>query len=328
MAYEIITSYNQLSKTIGTGYDYRPNGTRPGSIIVHTTNGNRGSTLAGEATFLINSPAVSAHFLIGKLGEILLLLPAAWRAWHAGAAIAGFLNSQSIGIECHHAVGEPWTDAQRRALTWLVQKLMADHNIPAHMVETHRAVALPAGRKIDPSDWPDTAFYAWRAGLKPTTAPADAQVIGVAPSITLDQFTASLTRNKAPLSIGEIARVYQVAAWLEIDPAFLIGLWAAEGGRPFGGSTLQQASRCPINVRAAGDEWRPTVEYNDSPWLAFESVQLGWLASLVHLKNIHGWAGRLSLSSIIPIHAPADDGNDPPAIIASILQDMTYVRAH
>lgn len=44
---------------IGFGYDNRPTGTRPSAIIIHTTNGNPGSTFAGEAKFLRDSGDVS-----------------------------------------------------------------------------------------------------------------------------------------------------------------------------------------------------------------------------------------------------------------------------
>jgi hypothetical protein len=39
------------------------------------------------------------------------------------------------------------------------------------MVETHRKIALPAGRKKDPAGWDDAAFYAWRATLAPVSPP-------------------------------------------------------------------------------------------------------------------------------------------------------------
>lgn len=159
-------SYPKAQRPIGCGYDRRPKGFAPSSLLIHTTNGRAGSALAAEARFLCQSDAVGAHYLIGKQGQILELLDPLLRAWHAGAALPAYLNSRSIGIEVHHAVGEAWTAAQHDALTWLCRDvLMPRYGIVASLIDTHRAVALPRGRKIDPSDWSDADFYAWRAAL-------------------------------------------------------------------------------------------------------------------------------------------------------------------
>ena len=161
------TTHRKLSKPLDFGYDERPAGQRPTSIIIHSTNGNRGSTFAGEARFLVNRPDVSAHYLEGKAGQIAEVLPPEYRAWHAGKATADYTNTRSIGIECHHAIGDNWPTMQIAALTWLVQRLMAIHDIPRNRIATHRAVALPPGRKVDPSDWSDAVFDEWRDGLVP-----------------------------------------------------------------------------------------------------------------------------------------------------------------
>lgn len=163
------TCVKALTYPLDHGYDKRTAGVRPSSIVVHSTNGKRGSSFSAEARFLFESAAVSAHYLVGKRGEIVEFLNPRWRAWHAGTAIPAFDNSHSIGVENHHAVGEAWTDAQRSALTWLVQQLMGEWGIAAEQIETHRAIALPPGRKQDPSDWSDADFYAWRMTLGATT---------------------------------------------------------------------------------------------------------------------------------------------------------------
>ena len=141
---------------VGFGYDLRPNGIRPTSIIVHSTNGHKGSTFAAEAKFLRDSPKVSAHFLVGKEGQIAEILPTLkFRAFHAGEVLHPFRNSASIGIENHHAIGDEWTAAQFDALTQLVRQLVQELAIGSALIERHRKVALPLGRKPDPSDWSD-----------------------------------------------------------------------------------------------------------------------------------------------------------------------------
>lgn len=169
------TTYNKarLYKP-GTGYSRRAGS--PSSLVVHTTNGQRGSSFAAEANFIYRSTAISSHDLIGKQGQIVQFLDAgSYVAWHAGVALAGFVNTYSIGIECHHSVGDTWTSDQRAALTERVKHYIERFGIAEHMIETHRKVALPAGRKVDPSDWPDADFYSWRASLFAAPAPQPPQ---------------------------------------------------------------------------------------------------------------------------------------------------------
>jgi hypothetical protein len=167
------TSYNKAARHPARwGYQARGN-VAPSSIIIHTTNNARKNTsFTGEATYLRDSSAVSAHYLIGKDGRIVQFLdPVRWQAWHAGDTLPAFSNARSIGIEHHVSVGEAWTDAQHDACTYLVRTLMAAHRIPSDLVATHRAVALPKGRKRDPEGWDDFAFAVWRATLASTSPP-------------------------------------------------------------------------------------------------------------------------------------------------------------
>jgi hypothetical protein len=76
-----------------------------------------------------------------------------------------YLNKYSIGIELHISVGERPTVQQLAALSALCRALMTNYGIDLGRVDTHRAVALPKGRKTDPEGWDDLAFYAWRSTL-------------------------------------------------------------------------------------------------------------------------------------------------------------------
>lgn len=132
----------------------------PKSIVLHTTNGKRGTDFEDEANFIYRSKEISAHYLVGKDGRIVEFLSPHIVAYHAGAvwpAYRYFGNPYSIGIECHHAVGEAWTFEQKRALFDLCRILVRQYNIT--LIETHRKIAKPNGRKVDPSDFPDTEVY-------------------------------------------------------------------------------------------------------------------------------------------------------------------------
>jgi N-acetyl-anhydromuramyl-L-alanine amidase AmpD len=151
----------------GFGYTTRHAGQpQPSRIVIHTTNGRVGSSFDAECTFLAESKSVSAHYLVGKqLGQLVrFLVPQIHVAWHTGSAISGFGNVETIGIECHLTPGEPWTRPMRDQLTQLVLDLCVIYPIGDVRTETrtHREIALPPGRKIDPSGWDDLDFEAWR----------------------------------------------------------------------------------------------------------------------------------------------------------------------
>jgi len=163
------------------GYQPRPTGAlRPRSIIIHTTNGQKGSTFNAEARYIQYSRAISSHYLIGKDGRIVQFLdPRYWIAYHAGCVKASaWTNLYSIGIEMHNTPLEGHIPAAMiTSLDWLVRELMRDYSIVSTNVDTHRNVAVycpnhplagKKGRKIDPSIWPDNEFYAWRDTLAPS----------------------------------------------------------------------------------------------------------------------------------------------------------------
>ncbi|APE27136.1 N-acetylmuramoyl-L-alanine amidase [Aurantiacibacter gangjinensis] len=110
---------------------------------------------------------VSAHYVIGKMGEVVRLVPEDKRAWHAGVSYwRGHkdVNSASIGIELDHPGHKygygPFPDAQFEALVPLVARMVKAHDIPRANVVGHSDVA--PGRKIDPGElfpWDRLAEY-------------------------------------------------------------------------------------------------------------------------------------------------------------------------
>lgn len=158
--------YDKAQYKIGTGWDKRT--VSPKSIIIHTTNGKENSSFEQEALYISRSRIIGAHYLEDKKGQILQILDPHLRAWHAGAVRdQRFNNNNSIGIEVHYTPGEGvWNPAMHHGLTWLVMKLVQEFNIQnPSLIETHRNVAIPKGRKIDPSGFDDEAFYQWRDSL-------------------------------------------------------------------------------------------------------------------------------------------------------------------
>lgn len=163
----------KLAQGTGAGWDDRVNGATPSSLVIHATQGNKGSSFAGEAEYLARSRTVGAHLLTGKAGQIVQFLPYSLRAHHAGSVIWGYQNNLSIGIETHWTFGETWPAEGTAALTWLVRRLMKQFNIPVARIKSHRFVALPKGRKSDPGYWTDRQFDAWLATLAAAPAPVN-----------------------------------------------------------------------------------------------------------------------------------------------------------
>ena len=124
---------------------------RPNLVVLHHTTDD---TL-DEALATLTSPErkVSAHYLVGRDGQIVQLVQERHRAWHAGKSWWGGntdINSTSIGIELDNNGYEPFADAQIDALLTLLADIQQRHNIPVANFVAHADIA-PA-RKEDPSE--------------------------------------------------------------------------------------------------------------------------------------------------------------------------------
>lgn len=143
------------------GWDRRSKNLTKFIVILHTTNGAKGTRFSSELNFLLTSSNVSAHYLVGKDGYIVEALPISLRAWHAGVVDKPENNSNStIGIEMHYTLGEQVSQIQKDATRDLI------HDIQRRTIVTdirmHRTVARPIGRKIDPSNFTNNEFAMWR----------------------------------------------------------------------------------------------------------------------------------------------------------------------
>lgn len=128
------------------------NARQPNLVVIHHTG-----DAALEATLrVLTSPSrkVSAHYLIGRNGQVVQLIDERNRAWHAGVAWwGGFtdINSASIGIELDNNGHEPYADMQIEALLKLLADLRERYRIPMANYVGHADIA--PGRKVDPSAW-------------------------------------------------------------------------------------------------------------------------------------------------------------------------------
>lgn len=137
---------------------------QPQAIILHHTGGRE----PGDLAWLCNKlSGVSADFLIARNGNIYKLNPdiTAYYTYHAGVSALDNLprhnnsiNISTIGIEMSHLPGELWPIAQVAACARLCRWLEDNNKVTQHKIVSHRAVALPAGRKMDPENFPWSRF--------------------------------------------------------------------------------------------------------------------------------------------------------------------------
>lgn len=141
--------------------DERPEGTVIDCIVIHDTETPGIRSARRIANHFLNPKSqVSAHYIIGKDGEIVQCVDDARRAWHAGPSKLGDrirVNDFSIGIELVNAQtgDDPFTDAQYDSLNRLVAHLVAKYNIPRERIVGHKHITDRKSKR-DPAenfDW-------------------------------------------------------------------------------------------------------------------------------------------------------------------------------
>jgi len=118
-------------------------------VIHHTAQDSVGQTLK---TFTLPRTQVSAHYVIGKNGEIYHMLNDLYRAWHGGVGQWGSntdLNSSSIGIELDNNGSDDFSLLQIQSLLELLKDLKEKYKIPAANFIGHSDIAPT--RKNDPN---------------------------------------------------------------------------------------------------------------------------------------------------------------------------------
>ena len=144
------------------GIYYSPNFTTPARnkknikyIVFHYT-GMSSETKAISRLTDVKSK-VSCHYFIKKSGEIILMVPEKYEAWHAGISNwkkDSFLNRSSIGIEISnkgHRFGyENYSKKQILSLIKLSRLLIKKFKIKSSNIVGHSDISFD--RKIDPGE--------------------------------------------------------------------------------------------------------------------------------------------------------------------------------
>jgi hypothetical protein len=207
------------------------------SILIHSTNNPRGNTaFADEIDFLYNSRAVTSEYVVGESEVVELLDPLKYYGYHSGPTRSTkYTNSRTIGIEVHYSPRDtkPIPLQTIQNLTDLVQHLLAVHKLTPNDISTHRAEAIPQGRKIDPSFWSDVQFETWRNNLismetftvlQETPIYTEPELVTRATHITTD------TVKEGVLPVGFVFSGQRLssALWMMNGWGF-VPLWAIEG---------------------------------------------------------------------------------------------------
>lgn len=153
--------------------DNRPPGATINCLVLHATV--EPTTEGTMNIFLTPARRVSAHFVVGRDGRVVQMVPVERRAWHAGPSIldgVSSVNDYSVGIEMVNLNNgkDPYTDAQIHAVAGILRFLRSRYAIPDSRVVSHASIALPAGRKSDPVGF-DFARVCALARTEPALAP-------------------------------------------------------------------------------------------------------------------------------------------------------------
>jgi N-acetylmuramoyl-L-alanine amidase len=147
-----------IAEALSPNVDDRPAGTAIDATVIHDTEtpGVRDAWVIANH-FLNPRSQVSAHYIIGKRGEVLQCVPDEKRAWHAGPSKyqgREKVNDFSIGIELVNAQTgkDPFTEAQYQSLIALTVELVTRHGIPLERITGHRHVTNYPKVKRDPAD--------------------------------------------------------------------------------------------------------------------------------------------------------------------------------
>ena len=135
-------------------FDERPEGAVVDCVVLHATVV---PTVQETIDIFLSREGkrVSAHFVVGKEGCVVQMVPVERRAWHAGPSVLDGVegvNAFNVGIAMvHRNDGEdPYTEAQVEAVAGIIRLVRSRHDVPLDRIVSHAEIAIPAGRKDDP----------------------------------------------------------------------------------------------------------------------------------------------------------------------------------
>lgn len=192
----------------------------PRYIMLHHTANTNFEAAVRYMRSLTNS--VSAHYCVGKAGEIAQLVPLNKQAWHAGRGgpyktiPRNKGNAYCVGIEIVNKGDgkDPFPAAQLKALDWLINHIDVELGKELPIID-HKAYT---SRKVDMrANFPLATYAKYRRHSAPAPKPNWVRgVVRVATTMRAAKSARSeKLRNLAP---GDVLRVYsKTALWCYVE---------------------------------------------------------------------------------------------------------------
>lgn len=192
------------------------------SIICHHTASAQGGNAPALGYVEANKgalPGPLAHYVLGRDGTIYVV--AAGLCWHAGkVGNPAHGNLHAIGIEAENdGRGEKWEAAQYDSYVKLCRALRDEFKLSTSDVLGHKEIAIPRGRKIDPT-FDMGAFRSYVAKGKyldgGASKPADPKPAGTVKPSTPAKPATGKGWPTSPLPVTEKHTAASDAAWHEL----------------------------------------------------------------------------------------------------------------
>lgn len=138
---------------LSPNHSARPANTPISGIVMHC---DASSSVASSMDWIRRPESrASYHVLIGRTGNIFLIVPPERKAWHAGRSAWNGVpdcNNYTIGVSMSNRNDgeEPYPQVQIDAAVEVCAVLCKHFRIPVERITTHAIVATPKGRKTDP----------------------------------------------------------------------------------------------------------------------------------------------------------------------------------
>jgi len=166
----------QIDKTKWRSPNHNARNERVRSLVLHTCEGSLPHPRESSLPWLCSRASeVSCHYYVCRDATVFQLVDDDQEAWHAGVSqLSGLTGWKafSIGIELEHHEGQGWLAVQKAALAALCQSLIQQYTIAQGLIVAHRWIAVPAGRRHDPTDFSDPDLKRWIAALYAPPPPA------------------------------------------------------------------------------------------------------------------------------------------------------------
>lgn len=189
-------------------------------IVVHYTAGT-GSARNNCIYFSGGNRNASAHYFIDDTSIYEYADPKTYATWHCGDGRGkyGITNANSIGIEVVNT-GTAFSEAEIERLTWLVQKLMAEFNVPAERVVRH----YDASRKSCPAYYVKNSGEWTKLHSRITTGKVTASTPTTSSSANKNKITYRVRKkwNDAKSQIGAYTVLANAKTMADKNPGYFV----------------------------------------------------------------------------------------------------------